>query len=139
MVHIVDMYPTLANLAHAKLGKNNPFDGVNVWAHITQQKQSPREEIVYHVEAFRAAVRQADWKLIWGTLLPGKLELYALDHDESESTNLATNNPEQVAKLQKRVMDLAHQMTKPLLVTEMLRATFSASPSTTEFHLINDD
>lgn len=58
MMHIVDMFPTLAGLAGASLDKGKPLDGVNVWPTISEGKPSPRQEIVYNVEPFRGAVRQ---------------------------------------------------------------------------------
>ena len=33
-------------------------------------KPSPRDEVVYNVEPFRAGVRQGDWKLVWRAPLP---------------------------------------------------------------------
>lgn len=36
MMHMVDIYPTLAGLAGAQLGKNKPFDGVDVWPAISE-------------------------------------------------------------------------------------------------------
>jgi arylsulfatase I/J len=75
MLHIVDMYPTFAGLSGAQLGKNKPLDGVDVWSTISEGKPSPREEMVYNVEPYRAGVRKGNWKLVWTTLLPPRLEL----------------------------------------------------------------
>ena len=60
-IHIVDMYPTLAGLAGASLGKTKPLDGMNVWPTLSEGKPSPRQEVIYGVEPFRAAVRKGDW------------------------------------------------------------------------------
>jgi len=59
--HMVDMYPTLAGLAGAPLGKNKPLDGLNVSPTISEGKISPRKEVVYDIEPFRAAVPEGDW------------------------------------------------------------------------------
>ncbi len=69
-MHMVDMFPTLAGVAGAPLRKGKPMDGLDVWSTISEGKPSPRTEVVYNVEPFRAAVRQGDWKLIWRTPLP---------------------------------------------------------------------
>ena len=106
-MHVVDMFPTLAGLAGASTEKGKPLDGVNVWSTISEGKPSPRQEVVYNIEPFRGGVRQGDWKLIWRTPLPSKLELFNIAQDPYEKTNLADKNPQIVASLQKRIEELA--------------------------------
>jgi len=115
MIHTVDLYPTLINLA-GHLGKNKPLDGMDVWGTISEGRPSPRMEVVYNIEPFRAAVRQGDWKLIWRTLLPQSVELYNIAEDPSEANNLATEYPDKVAELQKRANELAAEAEKPILL-----------------------
>jgi arylsulfatase A-like enzyme len=55
-----------------------PLDGMNVWKTISEGAASPRNEIVYNVEMFRAAVRQGDWKLVTRFTLPSKAALFNL-------------------------------------------------------------
>ncbi|MGO4840503.1 sulfatase-like hydrolase/transferase, partial [Rhizobiaceae sp. 2RAB30] len=76
MMHVVDMFPTLAGLAGAKINGGKPLDGVDVWSTISEGARSPRHEIVYNIEPFRGGVRIDDWKLIWRTPLPSEIELY---------------------------------------------------------------
>ena len=119
MLHVVDMYPTLAALAGASTAKAKPLDGLNVWATLSEGKLSPRTEVVYNIEPFRAAVRQGDWKLIWRTTLPSSSELYNIAQDPSEKNNVAAQNPDKTAALAKRANELAAAGVKPLyLVTE---------------------
>jgi arylsulfatase A-like enzyme len=122
MMHVVDMYPTLAAAAGASTEKCKPMDGIDMTGTLVEGKPSPRTEVIYNVEPFRAGVRQGDWKLIWRALLPAQLELYNIAEDPSEKTNLAAQNPEKVAQLQKRANDLAATMAKP----KLLEAEFSA-------------
>jgi arylsulfatase A-like enzyme len=119
-IHIVDMFPTLAKLARAALDKGKPLDGVDVWPAIAEGQPSPRTEVVYDVEPFRAALRQGDWKLIWQTTLPSKIELFNLRDDPSEMTNVADQHSEKVAQMQKRIEALSRDAVPPLLVTEAL-------------------
>ncbi len=128
MMHIVDMYPTLAGLAGAQLGKNKPLDGIDVWPAISEGKPSPRVDMVYNVEPYRAGVRKGDWKLVWTTLLPPRIELFELSKDPSESTNLAEQNPDKVKELQARVIDLAKQAAPPLFMLELVRLGLSHEP-----------
>ena len=121
LIHAVDIYPTLAALAGASTAKCKPLDGVNVWDTIAQGKPSPRSEIVYNVEPFRAAIRQGDWKLIWNTLLPATVELYNIAQDPSEQHDLAAANPEKVAVFQQRLNALAKESAKPLFLVDQFK------------------
>ncbi|MHB2168926.1 arylsulfatase B [Alsobacter sp. R-9] len=121
-LHVVDMLPTLAARAGASTAGTKPLDGKDVWATIATGAPSPRDEIVYNVEMFRAAVRKGPWKLVWHTTLPSRVELYDIPQDPGEAKNLAAEKPEIVAALQKRVGELAGEM-KPSL---FFQATFKA-------------
>jgi arylsulfatase I/J len=134
MIHVVDIYPTLAGIVGSKLGENKPLDGKDVWSAFAEGKASPRHEVVYNVDPMAGAVRQGDWKLVWKASLPQKLELFNLAQDQSETTNLADQNPEKVKQLQGRITELASEMAPPLLLIEAVRLVFfapliSADPS----------
>jgi arylsulfatase A-like enzyme len=127
-MHIVDIYPTLAGLAGAQLGKNKSLDGLDGWQTISEGKPSPRTEVVYNVEPYRAAVREGDWKLVWTTLLPPTIELFDLARDPAESRNLAADHPEKVKELQDKIIELAKQAKPPLLLMELVRLGLSHAP-----------
>jgi len=121
VIHIVDYYPTLAKLAGASTAKSKPLDGLDVWSTISEGKPSPRTEVVYNVELFRGAVRKDDWKLVWKTTLPSKIELFNLAQDPYEKNNVAEQNPEKVRELQKRIETLSSEMAKSLLLTDVFK------------------
>ena len=129
-LHIVDMYPTLARLAGAPLGKNKPLDGLDVWPALGEGKPSPRDEVVYSIEPYRAAVRKGDWKLVWRTALPSRTELFNLAQDPEEKVNLADQNPEKVAELRQRIEALAREAAQPLFLTEALGVVKEAQMGT---------
>jgi arylsulfatase A-like enzyme len=114
IIHAVDLFPTFAALAHASTARSKPLDGTNVWDTIAEGKPSPRKEIIYNIEPFRAAVRQADWKLIWRALIPSSVELYNLAEDPFEKSNLAAAHPDKVAALQERIESLGKEASRPL-------------------------
>jgi arylsulfatase A-like enzyme len=89
---------------------------------LSEGKPSPRTEVIYNVEPFRAGVREGDWKLIWRTPLPYAAELYNIAQDPSEKNDLASKYPEKVAELQKRANDLAATAVKPLLLEVSFKA-----------------
>lgn len=127
MMHVVDIFPTLAGLAGASLTKGKPLDGLDVWSTISSGSPSPRHEIVYNIEPFRGGVRRDDWKLIWRTPLPSAIELYNIPQDPSEKTNLADGNPEKVAELQKRIEQLARESAKSLFLVDAFAAVKSTA------------
>lgn len=125
MIHVVDMLPTLAKLAQAPTAKCKPLDGINVWPAISEGKSSGRQEVLYNVEPFRGAIRQGKWKLVWKNMLPSSVELFDLDADPNETTNLAAENPDEVKTLQARLEKLASESAKPLFLETAMQAVFS--------------
>lgn len=114
ILHAVDLYPTFAALAGASTARCKPLDGMNVWGTIAEGSPSPRTEVIYNVEPFRAAVRQGDWKLIWRSLIPTSVDLYNLAVDPYEKDNVAAAHPDKVAAMQARINALGKEAAKPL-------------------------
>lgn len=132
LVHTVDWYPTLLSLAGAEMNQPKPVDGIDVAATLFDGKPSPRTEIVYNIEPFRAAIREGDWKLLWRPTLPSSVELFNLSTDPSEAHNLAEKEPAKVAELQKRIEELSRQAAKPLLLEagfQSIREDFHLPPA----------
>jgi arylsulfatase A-like enzyme len=132
MVHVVDMYPTLAAIAGAKLEKTKPLDGMNIWPELREGRPSPRSEIVYNIDPLAGAVRQGDWKLVWKASLPQRTELFDLSVDETESNDVSAQNPARVEELQGRIADLADEMVPPLLIMDAIRLTIDAPLATAD-------
>ena len=130
MIHLVDMYPTLAGLAGGNTTRGKPLDGMDVWPTISAGAASPRSEIVYNVVPFAAAVRQGDWKLVWTGLLPGKTELFNLAADPYETRDLSQDDADRVKPLRGRITELLGQMQPPLLLPDVFRVVLTSPPST---------
>jgi len=143
IIHAVDMYPTIAKLAGASTAKCKPLDGKDVWQTISEGKPSPRTEIIYNIEPFRAAIRDGDWKLVWRTILPSNVELYNIAEDPYEKNNLAGAHPDKVAAMQQRLEVLAKEAAKPLALSYMVQTAMKANvpllPTDEGFYTDDDD
>ena len=113
MIHAVDILPTFAALAGASTAVCKPLDGMNVWSAISEGEPSPRQEFIYNIEPFRAAMRQGDWKLIWRPLIPSSVDLFNLAEDPYETNNLAAVHPDKVAGMKARIESLGREAAKP--------------------------
>ena len=142
MIHAVDMYRTLAKLAGASTAKCKPLDGMDVWPTISENQPSPRTEFIYNIEPFRGAMRQADWKLVWRTVLPSSVELFNLAQDPFEKNNIAAAHPEKVAAMQQRLQSLSTEAAKPLaleyMVQTMMKANVPLLPMDESFYTDDD-
>ncbi|MFO0866345.1 MAG: sulfatase [Gemmataceae bacterium] len=99
----MDVVPTIAELAGAKLPKNRPLDGISLAEHWRTGGAAKlnRTSLYWHFPHYRhepgpySVIRSGDWKLV--KYYEGhRLELYDLKTDESESRNLAETHSERV-------------------------------------------
>lgn len=124
-MHIIDWYPTLVKLAGGTLEQKLPLDGLDVWPVLTEKATSPHDAILSAQSRDNAAVRMGDWKLIVRTGAAEEDEapkvkakkkakgrkyepvmLFNLASDPSETTNLATQEPERVATMKAKLAEL---------------------------------
>ncbi len=115
----MDVLPTLVKLAGGEVPADHKIDGKNVWPLLSgQTKDSPHEALFYFNSLRLEAVRSGPWKLAiapQGTgMKPGAAEpvphtgprLYNLDTDIGELKDVAAQNPDVVARLQKLVQQM---------------------------------
>ncbi|UCC98495.1 MAG: arylsulfatase [Phycisphaerales bacterium] len=122
-LHIVDMYPTLINLAGGTLEQSLPLDGKNAWPTIAQGKPTPHEEILLNVTPANGAIRCGDWKLVWNASIGANnagqpternvFELFNLAEDPSEKNDLSRKRPQKLRELKRRLESYASQAVKP--------------------------
>jgi arylsulfatase A-like enzyme len=97
----MDMLPTFAAMAGAPLPKDRKIDGIDLTAALTKPGgRTRRRELYHYLTNSLRAVRAGDWKL------HSNGELYNLASDVGESRNVAAENPEVVARLN-RLLDAA--------------------------------
>jgi len=104
----MDLLPTLAALAGAKLPANRKLDGVDVGPVIVGDPAAPPRDEFYYFRGFQLqAVRQGPWKLHLERTADAErnvgkqaLALYNLADDIGEAKDLVAEYPEIVARLQ---------------------------------------
>ena len=109
MVAMIDIYPTCAALAGAKVSQQQVVDGVDFSPQLLAASEAaPRKEFFYFVRhGVLAGVRQGRWKLL---VQKGKTELFDLAADVGESKNLAAEQPQIVQRLSKRMHAFAAEV-----------------------------
>lgn len=109
-LHMVDIMPTALALAGAKANPGSkPFDGKDIWATVAEGKLTPHDDILVNVEAFRGSIIKGHWKLVKIALLPGKTELFDLNADPGEKTDVSKQNPAVVSDLESRLIAYAKE------------------------------
>ena len=94
----MDLLPTFAKLAGAKVPADRIIDGKDIWKTLTTDSATPHEKFFYHRGNQLLAVRSGDWKLHRNN--KGKpTQLYNLKNDIGEKNNVIKTNPELVKKL----------------------------------------
>jgi arylsulfatase A-like enzyme len=96
-----DVLPTIAQMAEANAPTN--IDGISFLPTLLGRPQTNRHDFFYwefHERGFQQAVRSGDWKAV-RPQADEPLELYNLATDLSEKSNVANQNPEVVAKMEK--------------------------------------
>lgn len=101
MVHVTDLYATLAALAGASLPQDRPIDGINQLPFLLgEQETSLREGFLFYIKNELRAVKWRDWKLhfYWEPEVnegKGKLEspyLFNIKSDPKEETDVLVFN-----------------------------------------------
>ncbi len=106
----MDLYPTFAKLAGAKIPDDRTIDGRDIWPILSEPKtaKSPHKAFFYYFGDQLQAVRSGAWKLYLPntkrkinsrTTKEQAAELYQLNEDISEETNVAADHPEVVKRL----------------------------------------
>ena len=120
MMGYIDVYPTLKAIAGGTETDPNPLDGINLLPIIRDQKTAPKRKWFTYVAqgtpSNKFALTEGPWKLVLVNGLPvdadlekpnspPTIELFHLDRDPSEKTNLITKEPERVATMLKELQE----------------------------------
>jgi arylsulfatase A len=111
----MDIFPTLAFLTGIDVPDERVIDGKNIWPLLSGKEgaKTPHEKFFYHRQNELKAVRSGQWKLHRSG--NSGLELYDLENDISEKTNLAKDHPQIVDKLLDYMEEFDREMSNPEL------------------------
>jgi arylsulfatase A-like enzyme len=117
-VHIIDWFPTLANIIGYKPKKEINWDGIDLSPQLFEDLALPARDLywIWHPRINRWALRYQDWKIVkYGRGEPARdqWQLFNLDNDPEEKHDLAKQNPEVVSMMHQRFLrqrgkDLRH-------------------------------
>ena len=104
----MDLHPTFAALAGAKMPMDRVIDGKDIAPIILGKSgaKTPHDRFFYQQGGRLAAVRSGDWKLFV------KGQLYNLKDDLAEKKNVAQANPEIIKKLRGLLADFQKDLAK---------------------------
>jgi arylsulfatase A len=106
----IDFYPTFLEVANQKNKPDVLLDGVSLLPLLTKGKKLNREALYWHypsetgqwIPRMASAIRKGDYKLIH-FYRDNRLELYDINNDISEKTNLAQKMPEKLNELKSQL------------------------------------
>ena len=97
-VSTLDLLPTALAIAGERPGLETPeLDGVDLTPHVTDPKRGAPHEILFWSRKDNFAVRAGDLKLL--RYEDGSIELFDIRNDPNETHDLASERPEDVARL----------------------------------------
>ena len=132
-LHVVDLYPTLLELAGASLEQKKPLDGRDMWAVVAEGASRPHDVIVHNVTPWSGALRVGDWKLVHNGAVPANatkgpekdtLELFHIGEDPGETTDRSADEPELFERLRKQLQGLRQEAVSPHLLPNEAPAGF---------------
>lgn len=108
----LDLFPTVANAAGAKIPADRAYDGYDLLPYLRGGAPAPRNEFYYVVGNVVEAVREGPWKYRRGQSggSNGEAELFHLDWDPAEQYNLAGRHPELAARLGEKLKKYAEEV-----------------------------
>ena len=101
----IDLMPTIAKLAGAKILKDRKIDGKDIWPLMsgTEGAVSPHDMYYYYKGNRLESARHGKWKIRRSGKKSQSVELYDLDSDISETKNLAKENEALVKDMIKKM------------------------------------
>lgn len=97
LITAMDLLPTFAKLAGAKIPSDRVLDGKDIWPVLAESAKSPHRAFFYHKVNELQAVRSGKWKLHVSGGRP--TALYNLENDIGEKLNVISDNADTTSRL----------------------------------------
>lgn len=107
----LDLFPTFAAAAGARVPVGPGLDGVDLLPHLARNTAPHRRLFWRTGGGVSHAVREGRYKLV---RINGRRELFDLDTDIAESTDLSASKPEIVSRLDSAITEWDRQLVPPL-------------------------
>ena len=109
VVHIVDWFPTLANLVGYQSETSIPWDGTSLISALTKNEELADRDLywTWSPKINRWALRHGDWKIVKygvGEPVQSTWQLFNLADDPKETSNLAERHPDLVSQMHQRFL-----------------------------------
>lgn len=111
-VSTLDLLPTFVSIAGGTLDDKKHLDGVNLIPYLAKNNRDTPHETLYWKKESRAAIRHKEYKLIRFPDRPA--ELYNIEKDISEVNDLASEQPDTVKELYKKLFEWELTLERPL-------------------------
>lgn len=102
-LHVVDWFPTIANLVGYRPAADLSWDGIDQWPALTGAITDPSPRTIYIAMKGGQSLRHGDWKLIRAA--KSDPQLFNLATDPYEQHNVIADHPEIAADLQARLSE----------------------------------
>lgn len=100
-MHVVDWFPTLAELVGYQPANDLQWDGISQWPGLLGAPFDPPQRVIYIAKTNERSLRLGDWKLIQPA--KGPAQLYNIVADPFEKTDAAASEPQRLEELKKRL------------------------------------
>ena len=112
-LHVTDWFKTISSIAKINYDENKikPLDGFDFRNYFYSSERIASDRLILiNINELSASLIKNNWKLIYHSSLPNKLQLFNLLDDPIEENNIHNKNVEQSSKLMKIIQDLAWDM-----------------------------
>ena len=129
MMHVIDFFSTMIHLAGGDTQQELPVDSLNVTDMLFAKRPSPRQEIIFEVTGSVRipTIRMNNFKLMGDVL-------YNITEDPGETTDVATQHPDQVQRMKARLAQASAERPplgdKPLLMEPPLPYVYGIHENT---------
>jgi arylsulfatase A-like enzyme len=107
----MDLFPTIMDFASIAVPRDRKLDGTSMADLILNQTDFPDRQLFWGYEPkLGTAMRDKNWKMI---VSAKKYELYNLDNDIKESTNLVEEYPERALRMKETVLNWSKSVSTP--------------------------